>query len=80
MALGTLRAAPAAGMRVPEELGIASAVDSEALENATPPLTVFDLHPQRLAREAVLLLTVVRLQNAETPVAAGLSSSRGDRI
>jgi DNA-binding LacI/PurR family transcriptional regulator len=56
VALGTLQAARACGLRVPDDLAIASAVDGEALELSAPPLTAFDLQPERLAREAVLLL------------------------
>lgn len=57
LALGALRAAHAAGLRVPEDLGIAAAVDSDALRSTAPPLTAVQLHARRIGREAVRLLT-----------------------
>ena len=59
LALATLHAARRRGLSVPGDLGIAVAFDSEVLRWADPPLTAFDLHPARIGREAVELLTAV---------------------
>lgn len=59
LALATLHVARRRGLSVPGDLGIAAAFDSEVLRWADPPLTAFDLHPARIGREAVELLTAV---------------------
>ncbi|MBB4662246.1 LacI family DNA-binding transcriptional regulator [Conexibacter arvalis] len=59
LALATAHVARRRGLSVPGDLGIAAAFDSEVLRWADPPLTAFDLHPARIGREAVALLTAV---------------------
>lgn len=65
LALATLHAARQRGLSVPAELGIAGAVDSDGLRWADPPLTALNLHPARIGREAVELLTAVLADPAQ---------------
>jgi DNA-binding LacI/PurR family transcriptional regulator len=53
---GVLRAAKAAGCRVPEELLIAAGVDSVHAREGDPPVTALDLHPESQAEAAVEML------------------------
>lgn len=53
---GALRAAKAAGRRVPQELLIAAGVDSIHAREGDPPVTALDLHPERQAEAAVTML------------------------
>ena len=56
LALGILREAQRLGIAVPDELGIASAVDSDALRWASPHITATFLDARRIGAEAVRLL------------------------
>jgi DNA-binding LacI/PurR family transcriptional regulator len=53
---GALRAAKAAGKRVPADLLIAAGVDTVAARQGDPPVTALDLHPERQAVAAVEML------------------------
>jgi DNA-binding LacI/PurR family transcriptional regulator len=53
---GTLRAAAAAGRRVPEDLLIAAGVDSVPAREGVPPVTALELHPELQAEAAVEML------------------------
>jgi DNA-binding LacI/PurR family transcriptional regulator len=53
---GTLQGAHAAGRRVPGSLLIASGVDSVHAREGHPPVTAWELHPERQAEEAVEML------------------------
>jgi DNA-binding LacI/PurR family transcriptional regulator len=53
---GALRAASEAGRSVPGDLMIASGVDSVHAREGHPPVTAWDLHPERQAEEAVEML------------------------
>jgi DNA-binding LacI/PurR family transcriptional regulator len=53
---GALRAAKAAGRRVPADLLIAAGVDTEAARQGDPPVTALDLHPEQQAVAAVEML------------------------
>jgi DNA-binding LacI/PurR family transcriptional regulator len=60
LALGTLLAANARGVAVPDALRIAGCTDSDASRSAQPALTALSLNPDALGREAVdLLLALV---------------------
>ncbi|WP_320669136.1 LacI family DNA-binding transcriptional regulator [Patulibacter defluvii] len=65
-ALGALRAATAAGLRVPEDLGIASTVDSEAMRSVAPTITACRLHSTRIGQLAMDLLAD-ELEGAQAP-------------
>lgn len=67
LALATLHVARRQGIAVPGELGIAAAFDSEVLRWADPPMTAFNLHPARIGREAVELLTAVLADPSQAP-------------
>src|SRR5581483_333611 len=53
---GALRAAAAAGRRVPEDLLVAAGVDSLPAREGDPPVTALDLHPEEQATAAVEML------------------------
>lgn len=53
---GVMRAAEAAGRNVPGSLMIAAGVDSLPAREGHPPVTAWDLHPERQAAEAVALV------------------------
>ena len=53
---GVLQGAEAAGRKVPGSLLIASGVDSIHARDGHPPVTAWDLHPERQAEEAVEML------------------------
>jgi DNA-binding LacI/PurR family transcriptional regulator len=53
---GTLQGADLAGRSVPDSLLIASGVDSINAREGHPPVTAWDLHPERQAEEAVDML------------------------
>ncbi|MER6988892.1 LacI family DNA-binding transcriptional regulator [Saccharopolyspora hirsuta] len=61
--------AAAEGIRVPEDLMIASLTDTEHSRSAVPPITAMDLNHERLAENAVELM-LSRLAGAETPTEA----------
>lgn len=65
LALATLHVARQRGLSVPGELGIAGAVDSDGLRWADPPLTALNLHPARIGRAAVELLTAALADPAQ---------------
>jgi DNA-binding LacI/PurR family transcriptional regulator len=65
-ALGTLSAAAAKGLRVPDELMLAAGTDSELMRSATPPITGLDLHPERNGRLAVEML-LARIDDPDVP-------------
>jgi DNA-binding LacI/PurR family transcriptional regulator len=50
LAIGALQAARAAGIRVPEELGVVGVEDSSLARHADPPLTSVSAHPDEAAR------------------------------
>jgi DNA-binding LacI/PurR family transcriptional regulator len=56
LALGTLLAAEARGIRVPDDLLVVGNTDSDAARLATPALTALNLHPDEIGRRAVELL------------------------
>lgn len=57
LAFGTLMAADARGVRVPEDLLLATtATESQAPEQARPSLTTLNLHPEEIGRNAAGLL------------------------
>lgn len=56
LALATLHEAQRRGREVPRDLLVAGATDSEAARWGSPPLTVLDLHPDRIGREAAQML------------------------
>lgn len=53
---GALRAAEAAGRRVPDDLLVAAGVDSVPAREGTPPVTALDLHPEMQAVAAAEML------------------------
>ena len=61
---GALRAAKAAGRRVPADLLIAAGVDTEAARQGDPPVTALDLHPEQQAVAAVEML-LARLNGSQ---------------
>jgi DNA-binding LacI/PurR family transcriptional regulator len=65
-ALGTLSAAAARGLRVPDDLLVAAGTDSELARKARPPITALDLHPERNGEIAVKML-VERIDAPATP-------------
>ena len=66
LALGALRAAALHGLRVPDDLSIASFDDIEMAAYATPPLTTTRVHAEEIGRTAARLL-LTRLQNPSIP-------------
>jgi DNA-binding LacI/PurR family transcriptional regulator len=57
LAFGSLLAADARGVRVPDDLLLATtATESEAPDHARPSLTTLDLHPEEIGRSAAGLL------------------------
>lgn len=56
LAIGALMAVNAAGLRVPDDILITACADSATMRNARPPITVLDLQPAEVARQAVSLL------------------------
>lgn len=55
-ALATLAVAEEYGVRVPADLAVAAGSDSPAARNGRTPVTVLDLHPDQVGRDAVDLL------------------------
>jgi DNA-binding LacI/PurR family transcriptional regulator len=69
LALGALAVARELCLRVPEDLGIAGAVDSYALRTANPPVTGFDLNAAQIGRSAIsLLVDSIDADGEDTPV------------
>jgi LacI family transcriptional regulator len=64
-AVAVVRAADDLGIRVPEELGVASQGDTALAEHARPPLTSVRFHPRELGAAAVR--TLLRLLDGERP-------------
>jgi DNA-binding LacI/PurR family transcriptional regulator len=50
LAVGVLQAAQAAGMRVPQDLGVVGVEDSSLAQHAEPPLTSISAHPEEAGR------------------------------
>jgi DNA-binding LacI/PurR family transcriptional regulator len=65
-ALGTLSAAAAHGLRVPDDLLLAAGTDSELMRSARPPITGLDLHPERNGQLAVEML-LARIDDPDLP-------------
>jgi DNA-binding LacI/PurR family transcriptional regulator len=66
LAVGALQALSEDGVRVPEEMGVASVSDSERLRSATVPVTALDLYPAEIGRRAMGLL-VDLIESGDTP-------------
>jgi LacI family transcriptional regulator len=66
LAIGALRAATARGLRVPDDLSIASFDDIEMAAYVNPPLTTARVNAEELGRTAARLL-LMRLQNPSLP-------------
>lgn len=66
LALGILQEAHRRKIPVPQQLGIASAVDSDALRLTSPPITGVSLYPEEIGREAIRFL-VDMIENRERP-------------
>lgn len=66
LALGVLHEAQQRGLRVPEELGVCSAVDSSVLQLTSPQITGMFLHPRDIGRAAAGALLDV-LDDAGAP-------------
>lgn len=66
LAIGALRAASVRGIRVPDDLSIASFDDIEMAAYASPPLTTMRVNAQEVGRTAARLL-LMRLQNPSLP-------------
>lgn len=65
---GVVQAASAVGRRIPDELLIAASVDSMQARDVEPPVTAFDLHPERQAEAAVeMLLARLNGKDVEAP-------------
>jgi DNA-binding LacI/PurR family transcriptional regulator len=65
---GVVQAASAVGRRIPDELLIAASVDSVQAREGEPPVTAFDLHPERQAEAAVeMLLARLSGKDVEAP-------------
>jgi DNA-binding LacI/PurR family transcriptional regulator len=67
LALGVLHEAQRRGVRVPEELGVCSAVDSGSLQLTAPQVTGVYLHPRELGRRAAEVV-VDLIEGAGAPV------------
>ncbi|HET6505882.1 MAG TPA: LacI family DNA-binding transcriptional regulator [Baekduia sp.] len=65
-ALGTLRVAQELGIAVPDDLGIASTVDSDALRSTSPSITAFELHAATIGDTAMTFLADRLEARAET--------------
>jgi DNA-binding LacI/PurR family transcriptional regulator len=65
-ALGTLLAASAHGLLVPDDLLVGAGTDSELIRAASPPITGLDLHPERNGRRAVEML-ITRIEDPSLP-------------
>ncbi|GAA2403952.1 LacI family DNA-binding transcriptional regulator [Actinomadura vinacea] len=65
LALGVLHEAQARGLRVPESLGICSAVDSGSLQLTSPQVTGMFVHPREVGRRAAVALMGL-IENGET--------------
>jgi DNA-binding LacI/PurR family transcriptional regulator len=74
-ALGALRAARAAGLDVPGDLGIVAEMDTEALRLADPPLTAVDVCPSDVGRAAIRLLVDLAEGSATAPRTSVVATS-----
>lgn len=69
LAVGVLQAAQRRGLRVPEDLGICSAVDSGLLQLITPQVTGMFVHPRQVGREAAgVLVDLIEGRNTTASV------------
>jgi DNA-binding LacI/PurR family transcriptional regulator len=69
LAVGVLQAAQAAGVRVPEDLGVVGVENSSLAQHAEPPLTSISAHPEEAGR--LLIATMDRvLAGDDDPVPA----------
>ena len=59
LALGTLSAAKARGLRIPDDLIVAGCTDSKASQWADPPLTALALNPEEIGRRVIEMLIAV---------------------
>jgi DNA-binding LacI/PurR family transcriptional regulator len=66
LAVGVLQAAAAAGVRVPEDLGVVGVEDSSLARHAEPPLTSISAHPEEAGR--LLIATMDRVLSGELDV------------
>lgn len=71
LALGVFHEAKRLGMSLPEDLGIASAVDSDVLLLTSPQITGVFLHPRQIGSEAVS--TLVSLVEGGSPQSQDVS-------
>ncbi len=53
LAIGALRGLAEASRRIPDEIGLACATDSERLRSALVPVTALDVHPAATGRRAI---------------------------
>jgi len=63
LAIGVLQAAQAAGVRVPEDLGVVGVEDSSLARHAEPPLTSISANPEEAGR--LLIATMDRVLGGE---------------
>jgi DNA-binding LacI/PurR family transcriptional regulator len=63
LAVGVLQAAQAAGVRVPDDLGVVGVEDSSLAQHAEPPLTSISAHPDEAGR--LLIATMERVLAGE---------------
>ena len=80
-AIGAVMAATERGLSVPEDILIASCVDSATLQLCSPAITAIDLHPRQMGRQAAEILVAVVLGEstdevwAEVPTQLEIRSS-----
>lgn len=66
-AIGTLMAASERGLSVPEDILVASCVDSATLQLCSPAITAINLHPRQTGRQvAEILVALVLGESTET--------------
>ncbi|MFI6389885.1 LacI family DNA-binding transcriptional regulator [Nonomuraea sp. NPDC050547] len=78
-ALGILQAAERHGIRVPEDMLIASCVDHSSLWSAKPPITAIDLNPRLMGRYGAELLADLLEGRAAAPVTRALPTRLVER-
>ncbi len=74
-ALGALLAAVDLGLRVPEDMLIASLIDSPALRASTPAITALDLRPADMGRSLTTMLHAL-IEGSASPGAAEVLEPR----
>ena len=67
LALGSLSAARARGLRVPDDLIVAGCTDSKASQWAEPPLTSLALNPEEIGRRVIEMLIAVVKEEGDPP-------------